>query len=94
MYLITEDLNLARGPVNEVICSWADVVRVDLEVERQAFHPLLRGEVCAQRVDADVNLQMNHMIFGLGSLAHRTNSRQTGRLGFCFKGGDVVILLS
>lgn len=54
--LIAEDLDLACGSVYEMVGSRAEVVSVDLYVQRQAFHAFLRGEVCAQGVDADVHL--------------------------------------
>ena len=56
LYLITEDLDLAGGSVQELVGSRAEVVGVDLQVQGEAFHSLLRGEVRAQGVDADVNL--------------------------------------
>ena len=55
-HLIAEDLDLAGGPVDEAVGARAEVVRVDLQVEGQTLHPLLRGEVRAQGVDANVHL--------------------------------------
>ena len=55
-YLVAENLDLARSSVYELVGSRAEVVSVDLDVERQAFHSLLRGEVSAQGVDANVHL--------------------------------------
>ena len=56
-YLIAEDLDLAGGSVDEPVGARAEVIRVDLEVQRQTLHSLLRGEVCAQGVDANVHLE-------------------------------------
>lgn len=56
-HLITKDFNLAGGAVDEHVGARADVIGVDLEVERQALHALLGREVGAQRVDPDVNLR-------------------------------------
>lgn len=56
-HFIAEDLDLAGGSVYELVGSRADVVGVDLQVQRKTFHSLLRGEVRAQGVDADVHLE-------------------------------------
>jgi len=55
--LIAEDLDLAGGPVQQSVGARAEVVRVDLQVQRQTLHALLGGEVGAQGVDADVHLE-------------------------------------
>ena len=67
LYLITEDLDLAGGSVQQLVGSRAEVVGVDLQVEGEALHSLLRGEVRAQGVDADVNLdeEKGKRTFGL-----------------------------
>lgn len=54
--LITEDLDLAGSSVDQTVGARVEVVRVDLQVQRDAFHPLLRGEVCAEGIDADIHL--------------------------------------
>lgn len=55
--LIAEDLDLACSSVDETVGARAEVVRVDLQVQRDAFYPLLRGEVCAERIDANIHLR-------------------------------------
>ncbi|TNN53458.1 hypothetical protein EYF80_036368 [Liparis tanakae] len=52
-YLIAEDLDLAGGAVQQLVGPGAEVVRVDLQVERKTFDPFLGREVRAERVDAD-----------------------------------------
>lgn len=56
-HLIAEDLDLASSSVYELVGPGAEVVGVNLQVEREAFHSLLRGEVCAQGVNANVHLE-------------------------------------
>ncbi len=55
-HLIAEDLDLTDSSVNEAVVPWAEIIRVDLKIQRKTFDPLLRGEVRAQRIDADVHL--------------------------------------
>ncbi len=55
-HLIAEDLDLTDSSVNEAVVPWAEIIRVDLKIQRKTFDPLLRREVCAQRIDADVHL--------------------------------------
>ena len=55
-YLITEDFDLAGGSVDEAVGAGAEVVSVDLQVQRETLHTLLRGEVCAEGVNANINL--------------------------------------
>ena len=43
--------------MDEAVGAAAEVICVDLEVERKPLHSLLRGEVCAQRVNANVHLE-------------------------------------
>lgn len=43
--------------MDQPVGSGAEVVGVDLQVERKPLHPLLGREVRAQRVDADVHLE-------------------------------------
>lgn len=61
-YLIAENLDLAGGSVYELVGSRADVVGVDLQVQRKPLHALLGGKVCAQGVDADVHLEKREMV--------------------------------
>lgn len=55
-HLVTEDLDLADGAVHQALSARATVVGVDLQVQGDALHPLLRGEVCAEAVDTDEHL--------------------------------------
>lgn len=55
-YLIAENLDLTRSSVYELVGSRAKVIGVDLYVQRKPLHSLLRGEVCAQGVNANVHL--------------------------------------
>lgn len=43
--------------MDECVGASADVIRVNLEVERQALHTLLSREIRAQGVDANVHLR-------------------------------------
>lgn len=56
-HLIAENLDLACSSVYELVGSRAEVISVNLYVEREALHSLLRGEICAQGVDANIHLQ-------------------------------------
>lgn len=55
-YLIAENFDLTRSSVYELVGSRAKVIGVDLYVQRKPLHSLLRGEVCAQGVNANVHL--------------------------------------
>lgn len=55
-HLVTKDLDLADGSVYQALSARATVVGVDLQVQGDALHPLLRGEVCAEAVYADEHL--------------------------------------
>ena len=54
--LVAEDLDLAVGTVDGLVAAVVVAVGVDLQVEGQTLHPLLRGEVCAQAVHRDEDL--------------------------------------
>lgn len=54
--LVTEHLDLAVGAVNWLVAAVVVAVGVDLQVQRETLHTLLRGEVCAQTVDRDEDL--------------------------------------
>lgn len=54
--LVAEDLYLAVGPVNRLVAAVVIAVCVDLNVEWQALHTLLRREICAQAVHRDEDL--------------------------------------
>ena len=55
-HLVTEDLDLADSAVHQALGAGATVVGVDLQVQGDALHPLLGGEVCAEAVDANKHL--------------------------------------
>lgn len=55
-HLVAEDLYLAVGPVYWLVATVVIAVRVDLDVEWQALHTLLRREICAQAVHRDEDL--------------------------------------
>ena len=55
--LVAEDLDLAEGAVDGLVAAVVVAVGVDLQVQRQTLHPLLRGEVRAQAVDRDEDLR-------------------------------------
>lgn len=55
-YLVTEDLDLADSTVHQALSACSTVIGVNLQVEGDTLHPLLRGEVCAQTVDTDEHL--------------------------------------
>ena len=57
-YLVTEDLYLAVCPMHRLVAAVVIAVGVNLDVQRQPLHTLLRREVCAQAVHRDENLQM------------------------------------
>lgn len=54
--LVAEHFDLAEGAVDGLVAAVVVAVRVDLQVQRKALHPLLRGEVGAQTVDGDEDL--------------------------------------
>lgn len=56
-YLVAEDFNLAVGSVHGLVTPVVVAVGVDLQVQGQAFHPLLRGEIRAEAVHRNENLQ-------------------------------------
>lgn len=49
-HLITEDFDLAVGPMDGLVTSVVVAVCINLDVERQPFYPFLGGEVCTQTV--------------------------------------------
>lgn len=55
--LVTEDFDLAVGAVDGLVATVVVAVRVDLQVQGETLHPFLRGEVRAQTVDGDEDLQ-------------------------------------
>lgn len=55
--LVTEDLDLAGCSVDELVGAGAEIIGVDLQVEREAFHAFLGREVCAEGVQTDVHLE-------------------------------------
>lgn len=65
-HLVAEDLDLADCAVHQALGARATVVGVDLQVQGDTLDPLLRGEVCAQAVDANENLGTE---WGAGSVA-------------------------
>lgn len=56
-YLVAEDFNLAVGSVDRFVTPVIVAVSVDLKIQGQAFHSLLRGKICAEAVDRNENLQ-------------------------------------
>lgn len=54
--LVTEHLDLAVSTVNRLVASVVVAVCVNLQVQRETLHTLLRGKVCAQAVDWDEDL--------------------------------------
>lgn len=65
--LVTEDLDLAHSPVHQLAAATATVVGVDLQVQGDSLHPLLRGEVRAQAVHPNKHLQMGQGLWVLGT---------------------------
>lgn len=57
-YLIAEYLDLADSSVHQPACPAAAVISVNLEVQGDALHSLLGGEVCAQAVHPNEDLWM------------------------------------
>ena len=58
-HFVTEDLDLSKGPVDGSAAAAVVAVGVDLDDQRHALHPLLRGEVCAQTVHRNKDLAKN-----------------------------------
>lgn len=56
-HLVAKDFNLAVGSVHGLVTPVVVAVGVDLQVQGQAFHPLLRGEIRAEAVHRNENLQ-------------------------------------
>lgn len=56
-HLVTKDLDLSEGPVDGPAAAAVVAVGVDLDYQRHALHSLLRGEVCAQTVHRDEDLE-------------------------------------
>jgi hypothetical protein len=46
-YLVTEDFYLAVSPVHWLVAAVVVTIGVNLNVERQPLHTLLRREICA-----------------------------------------------
>lgn len=65
--LVAEDFDLAVGAVDGLVATVVVAVGVDLQVQRQTLDALLGGEVCAQAVDGDEDLE------------RRTNKRKSMR---------------
>lgn len=57
-YLIAEYLDLADGTVHQLAAPIAVVVSIYLEVQWDAFHSLLGGEVSAQAIHPNKHLQI------------------------------------
>ena len=72
--LVTEDLDLAVAPLGDVVFAVSGVldVGVDLEVEGQALHPLLQGEVGGEALDrkGDEGGLLATNILTLGTILH------------------------
>lgn len=65
--------------MDEAVGAAAEVICVDLEVERKPLHPLLRGEVCTQRVNANVHLERGEKRIGVNMISDKeTYSINTG----------------
>lgn len=80
LYLVTEDLDLAHSPVHQLAAATATVVGVDLQVQGDPLHPLLRGEVCAQAVHPNEHLQTGTgLLWGLGTSSGSTGGRGQGQ---------------
>lgn len=56
-YLVTEDFNLAIGSVDRFITPVIVAVGVNLKIQGQAFNSLLRGEIRAEAIHRNENLQ-------------------------------------
>lgn len=69
-HLVAEDLDLSVGPVNWPAAAAVVAVGVDLDCQRHPFHALLRGEVCAQTVHGDEDLENKNKTYIIqGSLS-------------------------
>lgn len=56
-YLVTEDFNLAVGSMDRFVTPVIVAIGVNLKIQRQAFNSLLRGEIRAEAVHRNENLQ-------------------------------------
>lgn len=61
--LVAEHLDLAVGAVNWLVAAVVVAVGVDLQVQGETLHTLLRGEVCAQTVDRDEDLWRDRRMY-------------------------------
>lgn len=68
LYLVTEDLDLADSPMHQLAAATAAVVGVDLQVQGDTLHSLLRGEVRAQAVHPNKHLQTGTRMVDAGNL--------------------------
>lgn len=57
--------------MDKAVGAAAEIIGVDLEVERKPLHSLLRGEVCAQRVNANVHLERGERRIGLNMISDK-----------------------
>lgn len=78
LYLVTEDLDLADSPVHQLAAATATVVGVDLQVQGDSLHSLLRGEVCAQAVHPNKHLQTGTGTVGAENLLRQQWEQRAG----------------